>query len=66
VREELGSVDGVLVFDCVLRRLEFESRGIAEDVAEVLRRNRAAGFSTFGEQFGGVHVNQTMVGMAFG
>jgi len=66
VRDELGSVDGTLVFDCVLRRLEFEGQGICEDVAEVLARYRATGFSTFGEQYGGVHLNQTMVGMAFG
>lgn len=33
---------------------------------EWVRSVGAAGFSTFGEQFGAVHVNQTMVGVAFG
>ena len=35
-------------------------------VAEVLRDHLAVGFSTYGEQYGGVHVNQTLTGIAFG
>lgn len=66
LRGELGELAGALVFDCILRRLEFEQKDMADDVAKLLARFGAVGFSTFGEQFGGVHVNQTMVGIAFG
>jgi hypothetical protein len=58
-------VTGILVFDSVLRRLEFEQRGIDHAVGQVLAEHGAVGFSTC-EQYDGVHVNQTMVGIAFG
>jgi hypothetical protein len=32
----------------------------------VLQENNTIGFHTYGEQFRGVHVNQTLVGIAFG
>ena len=33
-------------------------------VLVALERNRVVGFSTYGEQFNGMHVNQTMTGVA--
>jgi len=66
LRSDLGRLSGMLVFDCILRRLEFEERGIDAAVGRVLAEHGAAGFSTYGEQYDGVHVNQTMVGIAFG
>ena len=30
----------------------------------ILAKNRVVGFSTYGEQFNGMHVNQTMTGVA--
>ncbi|MFC5698740.1 nitric oxide-sensing protein NosP [Pseudomonas sp. GCM10022186] len=53
--------------DCVLRRLEIE--GDADAVArtsEVLRRYRVIGFNSYGEQFNGMHINQTFTGVAIG
>jgi hypothetical protein len=35
-------------------------------VSAVLRRNNAVGFNTYGEQFCGVHVNQTLTAVALG
>jgi hypothetical protein len=35
-------------------------------IAEVLEQNHTIGFNTYGEQFNGVHVNQTLVGIAIG
>jgi len=64
--DTLGGLSGVLTFDCVLRRLEFEDHGLAEQVGQILSRNKAAGFSTYGEQFNGMHMNQTLVAVAFG
>jgi hypothetical protein len=66
LRRDLGDISGMLVFDCILRRLEFEERGIDADLGHLLATHRAVGFSTYGEQYDGVHVNQTMVGIAFG
>ena len=66
VRDDLGTLSGMLVFDCILRRLEAEEHGMADRVGELLAANRAAGFSTYGEQFNGMHMNQTLVAVAFG
>jgi hypothetical protein len=62
---DLGSLTGMLVFDCVLRRLECEHHGVTERAGEMLAAHRAAGFSTYGEQFNGMHMNQTLVAVAF-
>ena len=56
----------MLAFDCILRRLEITQDGLKEKVSDVLRRNNTVGFSTYGEQFCGVHVNQTLTGIALG
>ncbi|GLY92944.1 FIST N-terminal domain-containing protein [Actinoplanes sp. NBRC 103695] len=65
VETELGSLSGMLAFDCVLRRLESENLGLSGRVGEVLARCGAVGFSTYGEQFNGMHMNQTLVAVAF-
>lgn len=54
----------VLGFDCILRRLALERAGMATQMSRLLSRYRVAGFNTYGEQHGGMHVNQTFVGMA--
>jgi len=66
LRSELGEVTGALVFDCILRRLEFEETAVAGELGRLLAERSVVGFSTYGEQYDGVHVNQTMVGIAFG
>ena len=35
-------------------------------MSDILRRNNAVGFNTYGEQFCGVHVNQTLTAVALG
>lgn len=57
--------DFILGFDCVLRRLEIEQKRLAGEVSKVLSEARVFGFNTFGEQHQGVHMNQTLVGIAF-
>ncbi len=52
--------------DCILRRLEIMGSGQRAEVESLLRRIRFIGFSTFGEQFNAVHVNQTLTGVVFG
>lgn len=54
----------ILAFDCILRRLALEQAGLEPAVARLFADWRIAGFNTYGEQHGGVHVNQTFVGLA--
>jgi len=56
----------VLGCDCILRRLEFENSGIAAEVGTLYAEHGVFGFSTYGEQYKGIHVNQTFTGVAFG
>ncbi|WP_300035487.1 FIST N-terminal domain-containing protein [uncultured Roseobacter sp.] len=57
--------DFILGFDCVLRKLEIEQKQLGRPVSDILCDERVFGFNTFGEQQGGVHMNQTFVGIAF-
>ena len=66
IREEIGEPQLVLACDCILRNLEISQTGLKEKVGDVFRRNNTVGFSTYGEQYRGVHVNQTLTGIAIG
>ncbi|MBC8648608.1 GfdT protein [Pseudomonas sp. MTM4] len=52
--------------DCFLRRLEIEANGASEQVSAFLKRQQVIGFNTYGEQFNGMHINQTFTGVAIG
>lgn len=62
----LGGMDFVLGFDCILRRLDSESRQMRHKVEDLYLRYGVAGFHTYGEQFNAMHLNQTLTGIAFG
>jgi hypothetical protein len=62
----IGEPQLVIACDCILRNLEVSQRELKEQVGDIFRRYRTVGFSTYGEQFGGVHVNQTLTGIAIG
>lgn len=64
VRAQIGQPQLTLACDCILRRLEVFQNGLNGPVGEVLRENRVVGFNTYGEQFLGVHVNQTFAAVA--
>lgn len=66
VSDELGGIDIVLGFDCVLRRLDAENRQNIRAVSSLYRENRLVGFGTYGEQYRSMHLNQTLTGIAFG
>jgi hypothetical protein len=55
----------ILSFDCILRRLAMEHAGLGGVIKDIFNRYNMAGFNTFGEQHGGMHMNQTFVGLAF-
>ncbi len=62
----LGGIDLAIGFDCVLRRLDAETRQIRHKLDELYRRHSVIGFHTYGEQFNAMHLNQTLTGIAFG
>lgn len=66
ISADLGGIDLVIGFDCVLRRLDAENRQIRHHMDELYRRFRIVGFHTYGEQFNAMHLNQTLTGIAFG
>ena len=66
VEQQIGRPAVVLGCDCILRFLETGQRGIRERVGEILAANNVIGFSTYGEQFNAMHVNQTFTGVAIG
>ena len=47
-------------------RLEIEDHDGVEAVSEFLRRQPVLGFNTYGEQFNGMHINQSFTGVAIG
>lgn len=66
VDRALGGTDLVIGFDCILRRLDAESRQVRHSVDEIYRQFGIAGFHTYGEQYNAMHLNQTLTGIAFG
>ena len=71
LERELGALaaeaapSAILGFDCIFRRFEVEGRQRGREISEILARHRVTGFSTYGEQIGALHVNQTLTGLAF-
>ncbi len=53
-------IGAMIVFNCILRHLELESRGITRDFVASFGARHFVGFSTYGEQYVG-HVNQTAI-----
>jgi hypothetical protein len=66
IRADIGPPQLVIGFDCIQRQLMMRRNGLVTQVGDILRRNHTVGFSTYGEQFGGIHVNQTLTGVAIG
>lgn len=66
IRAAIGPPQLVLGCDCILRKLEIVQNGLVERVTAVLRDNNFIGFNSYGEQYRGVHVNQTLTGIAIG
>ncbi len=66
IERSVGPPSAVLGFDCIFRRLELQARGMEQRVSRLLAANNVVGFSTYGEQFAAMHLNQTFSGIAFG
>jgi hypothetical protein len=65
-REKVGELGLMIGFDCILRRIELLNHQQLDEVGEILSQAPFIGFSTYGEQINGLHVNQTMTGVAIG
>lgn len=66
LRGELGGINLIIGNDCILRRLEIFDKALQHRVQNVLAPCNFVGFSTYGEQYNAVHVNQTLTGVAIG
>lgn len=66
LRSRVGEPCLTIAFDCILRGLECRRDGIVEAVSAAMRSSSCTGFSTYGEQFRGIHVNQTLTGVVVG
>ena len=70
LQEELAALtqdarpDTILGCDCILRRLEEQEKQKTGELSRLLSENHVVGFSTYGEQFNSIHVNQTLTGVA--
>jgi hypothetical protein len=60
-----GTASGALMFNCILRRLELDARGLSEAFVGAIADIPTAGFHTYGESWLG-HINQTLTGIMFG
>lgn len=56
----------LLGFNCILRALEAQKRGLHEELGAILADSAVAsvGFDTYGEVKDGLHINQTLVALA--
>ncbi|MCB2079673.1 MAG: hypothetical protein KDE55_18515, partial [Novosphingobium sp.] len=66
MEQQLGGIDRVIGFDCVLNRIDAQSRQLSHAVSKFYSERGVVGFNTYGEQFHAAHVNQTLSGLAIG
>lgn len=67
VEDEIGEPELIIGCDCIFRKLELEqSPEKKNQVSQMLIDHNVYGFNTYGEQFAGMHVNQTFTGVAIG
>ncbi len=65
VRAQLGgTMSGGFVFNCILRRLELDAKGLHGAFLESFAGLEIGGFHTYGESWLG-HINQTLTGLWF-
>ena len=66
IEAQIGAPLITLGCDCFLRKLEAQCRGTLTETSDFLVRHRVVGFNTYGEQFDGMHINQTFTGVVIG
>jgi hypothetical protein len=63
-KAKMGTVSGVVNFNCILRTLELEEKQATKEYGELFADTPTIGFSTYGEQYIG-HINQTATMLVF-
>jgi hypothetical protein len=66
ISRKIPDVELVIGCDCILRKLEIAEKGLIGAVENLLGKFNFIGFSTYGEQFNSIHVNQTLTGVVIG
>jgi hypothetical protein len=66
IRGEIGAPELTISCDCILRKIEMLQGGMTDRVSAAFTTHNAIGLSTYGEQYRGIHVNQTLTGIAIG
>lgn len=61
---KLGSISGILNFNCVLRTLQLEQENSVDNFCSIFSKYPTCGFSTYGEIYLG-HINQTATMLVF-
>ncbi|MDQ6967461.1 MAG: FIST C-terminal domain-containing protein, partial [Mariprofundaceae bacterium] len=68
LNQKMGKAKLLLVWNCLYRALEGADADMNQLLAEKSSAlaNHMVGFDTYGEQWQGVHINQTLVALALG
>ncbi|MDD2318523.1 MAG: FIST N-terminal domain-containing protein [Geobacteraceae bacterium] len=63
-KSELGSISGLVAFNCILRTLELRQNNLEQAYGELFANIPTVGFSSYGEEYIG-HINQTATMLVF-
>jgi hypothetical protein len=66
IKETITKPALIFASDCILRRLEMQQYDELDEAKHILSQYPFIGFSTYGEQFGAVHVNHTLTALVLG
>ena len=66
IEQEFEDIYVTIGCDCISRRLEIFEKGHQKSIEKLFERVKFFGFSSYGEQFNGIHFNQTLVAVVFG
>jgi hypothetical protein len=68
VKENIPNLKLVIAFNCLLRTLYFKEKKLTSDLTNIFNQYvpLLCGFSSYGEQFGKFHMNETLTILALG
>jgi hypothetical protein len=68
VKEEIPNLKLLISFNCLLRTLYFKEKKITDDLTNIFNEYvpLLCGFSSYGEQYGKFHMNETLTILALG
>jgi len=67
IQNDFKEIYGLFCINCILRSLEFEKKGILDELSKTLKNtSEYGGFVSYGEQYNKQHLNQTLTLLAMG